>query len=672
MSKHVIIALFVFLFTSTAGAAPHLTKSKPEPPAHTGTPYRERLARKLPGAMFAPAQYPAQVSILFLRVEFQQEANPVAARTTGSGLWSDPLYSHSGDPDYWVTRAKTNFIDYWKEVSYNQLIISVTTSTTIYKLPHVMSFYGSESTAALESLIYDGITAAKPDIDFTLYDAILVIHAGPGEESDTVGNSSNDIWSLYYNNDSIAPNARPDASCSNCLEVTGVNGTKRVTEAIIMPQTDTRGNMTVDPLGVYVHEFGHWLGLPDLYCTGMVCLPDGAGKWSLMADGIYLFDPSSQNDPSNPATCAEAGSQCVFGSSPAHLDAWSKVWLGWVTPATVTVNAGEGAKTLDPVETNQEIIKIPASTGTDAQYFLLENRQQTGFDRGLPGHGLLVWLVDDQTVNMNFAANSINNSKFRPGLKLIEADGDGALLQYGGDTGSAADSFPGSTINTALTPNTTPSSQPYTAHGWVNVRDIVESSSVIFATIGFGPPPPQTPGMNGNIVAWPADADPDVAGYKVYRNGQVIGQTAAASFVDPSARNGDSYRISAIDPQGNESESSGQVIANMASNDDSGGSKCFIATAAYGSSLDPHVEALRSFRDRHLLTNAAGRSFVALYYDVSPPIADVISRRESLRTAARWTLTPVVYAVEYPVLFLLVVAGGAVMLTGFRRRRGAR
>jgi hypothetical protein len=206
----------------------------------------------------------------------------------------------------------------------------------------------------------------------------------------------------------------------------------------------------------------------------------------------------------------------------------------------------------------------------------------------------------------------------------------------------------------------------------VNVRDIVESSSVIFATIGFGPPPPQTPGMNGNIVAWPADADPDVAGYKVYRNGQVIGQTAAASFVDPSARNGDSYRISAIDPQGNESESSGQVIANMASNDDSGGSKCFIATAAYGSSLDPHVEALRSFRDRHLLTNAAGRSFVALYYRVSPPVAGVISRSEGLRTAARWTLTPVVYAVEYPVLFLLVVAGGAVMLTGFRRRRGAR
>jgi hypothetical protein len=480
----------------------------------------------------------------------------------------------------------------------------------------------------------------------------------------------NDIWSLYYNNDSIAPNARPDASCSNCLVVTGANGTKRVIEAIIMPQTDTQDGMTVDPLGVYVHEFGHWLGLPDLYCTGLVCLPDGAGKWSLMADGIYLSDPSGKNDPSKPATCAEASGQCVFGSSPAHLDAWSKVWLGWVIPATVTVNAGEGARTLGPVETNQAVIKVQASTGTESQYFLLENRQQTGFDQGLPGHGLLVWLVDEQIVNLNFAANSINNSKFRPGLKLIEADGDGALLQYGGDSGSAGDPFPGSTNNTALTPNTTPPSRPYTAHGWVNVRDIVESSSMIFATIGLAPLPPQTPGINGNIVAWPASVDTEVAGYKLYRNGQLIGQTTAASFPDASARNGDSYMVLAIDSQGNESEFSGQVVANMALSDGgSNGSKCFIATAAYGSPLDPHVEALRSFRDRYLMTNTAGRAFVALYYRASPPVAAVISRSEGLRTAARWTLAPIVCAVEYPVLFWLVIAGGAAVLTGLGRRR---
>ena len=88
----------------------------------------------------------------------------------------------------------------------------------------------------------------------------------------------------------------------------------------------------------------------------------------------------------------------------------------------------------------------------------------------------------------------------------------------------------------------------------------------------------------------------------------------------------------------------------------SGSPKCFIATAAYGSWLDPHVLSLRQFRDDYLLTNAAGTWFVEFYYRNSPPIADYIRERESLKLMVRVLLTPLVYAIEYPVtVFYLVM-----------------
>jgi hypothetical protein len=79
-----------------------------------------------------------------------------------------------------------------------------------------------------------------------------------------------------------------------------------------------------------------------------------------------------------------------------------------------------------------------------------------------------------------------------------------------------------------------------------------------------------------------------------------------------------------------------------------GGAGCFIATAAYGSYLDPHVMTLREFRDDYLLTTRPGVSLVHSYYKYSPPIADLIARNELLRTATRGLLTPIVYLIAYP------------------------
>ena len=169
-------------------------------------------------------------------------------------------------------------------------------------------------------------------------------------------------------------------------------------------------------------------------------------------------------------------------------------------------------------------------------------------------------------------------------------------------------------------------------------------------------------------LAWDPNPEPSVQGYRVYfgkasgfyTNVLDVGNRTDCVIQELDAGTTYFFACTAYSATGDESNFSGEIVyATEGGSSGSSGSwaseRCFIATAAYGSGLAPEVVTLRAFRDRYLLTNGPGQAFVDWYYRVSPNIAAFIAQHESLKTAVRWGLAPVVYAVKYPTAALALV-----------------
>lgn len=162
-------------------------------------------------------------------------------------------------------------------------------------------------------------------------------------------------------------------------------------------------------------------------------------------------------------------------------------------------------------------------------------------------------------------------------------------------------------------------------------------------------------------LKWAPNNDSKVTGYKVYyrEDGQSYNyNTPYWECTEPQCTVYDLdktktyyFVVRAFDSDGNTSDNSNEVLlkegtavnnADTGTGSGGGGGGCFIATAAYGSLLEPHVRLLRKFRDRFLLTNGPGKIFVKNYYRYSPPAAHFISRHAVLRALVCILLLPLV------------------------------
>jgi hypothetical protein len=187
--------------------------------------------------------------------------------------------------------------------------------------------------------------------------------------------------------------------------------------------------------GVYVHELGHVFGLPDLYDYDYDSR--GVGRWSSMAGGSWNGNA---------------------GDSPAHFDAWCRSFLGFVTPINVTANISNAP--FPAVETDSTVYRLWTGGQAGPQYFMAENRQQTGFDAHIPHEGIMIYHIDENEGG--------NNNQWYPGytsyghykVAVEQADGDWDLEQNV-NSGDSGDPYPGSTNNRAFNNNSTPDSKSY-------------------------------------------------------------------------------------------------------------------------------------------------------------------------------------------------------------------
>ena len=205
-------------------------------------------------------------------------------------------------------------------------------------------------------------------------------------------------------------------------------------------------------------------------------------------------------------------------------------------------------------------------------------------------------------------------------------------------------------------------------------------------------------------VAWDPENSPGLAGYKVYwgtvsRNYAWSADAGMqTTYTITGLTEGITYYFAVTAYDGTRAESSfsnevpytvptdcaNNVIPhNLSSNTEAGmsataasgggggggggGGACFIATAAYGSYLHPHVKVLRDFRDAYLLTNRVGTAFVSFYYRYSPPVAAFIGSHGVFKIIVRVLLTPLVYSLKYPYGLALVTFAG--VLTRLNKRK---
>lgn len=279
-------------------------------------------------------------------------------------------------------------------------------------------------------LVLEACALMNDSLDFTQYDTdndgyvdlLYALYAGPPASdgvciaSSWIPNASQSlIWPHYGTIDTYGTGGKPrvfDGKTVNAYEVSSE------LDGCFSNQTTT----TMAGVGLACHEFGHGLGLPDLYTTDnsphKTC-----GQWDIMDYGCYNNDVRT----------------------PPSYSAYERWFMGWQVPRLITqpenvslTALSDGGETLliSPTGTHNMNGEIPSPT----DFYLLENRRKSGWDTFLPGKGLLVTHIRYNSSSWSY--NTVNNNPNAMGVDIVEADGLQPTAGHDGFHGKAGDLYP--------------------------------------------------------------------------------------------------------------------------------------------------------------------------------------------------------------------------------------
>lgn len=346
------------------------------------------------------------------------------------------------EPGFADNGAKGSVCDYFAESSLSQLEV-VSEVAGPYMADHEMRYYGASGFGCDRNpwdLIREAVQKSDDDVDFRQFDndndgvvdGVHIFYAGYGEEA---GGGSDAIWAH---------------SSSISKTVDGVV----VRKYSCSPELRGNYGQSMTHIGVICHELGHVFGCMDYYdtdySTGGQYL--GTGMWDIMGSGSWNGE----------------------GSTPAHFnpDVKSRVF-GWMNVQTL-----DGSQ--DKIEMDAESI-YRINTKSSTEYFLLENRRKSGFDVGIPGHGLMIYhaTTDGNGSMVGEATNKIN-STHRQSFYPVAAGNSSCYLpetlpESYGNINSASCPFPGTGNNNSFSNGTMPAAVSWDGtsaeYGIDNIRE---------------------------------------------------------------------------------------------------------------------------------------------------------------------------------------------------------